>query len=117
MKSFVAMTMAAALVFAGAAAPAVYAADKAPRTEMQKMSLEQLPAPVKATLEKEAKGGTIGDVSMEKDKKGRTYYEAEIHTPKGKDRYVHVAEDGKILKRESTRKEAKERAKETVKTQ
>ena len=117
MKSFVAMTMAAALVLAGAAAPAVYAADKPERTEMQKMSLDQVPAPVKATLEKEAKGGTIGDVSMEKDKKGRTYYEAEIHPTKGKDRYVHVAADGKVLKRESERKEARERTKETTKTQ
>ena len=116
MKSFIAMTMAAALV-AGAAVPAVYAADKPARTEVQKMSLDQLPAPVKTTLEKEAKGGTIGDVTMEKDKKGRTYYEAEIHPAKGKDRYVHVGEDGKVLKRESARKEATERTKETTKTQ
>ena len=117
MKSLFTVTMAAVLVFAGAAAPAVYAADKPQRTEMQKMSLDQLPAPVKATLEKEAKGGTVGDVTMEKDKKGRSYYEAEIHTPKGKDRYVHVSEAGKVLKRESERKEARERTKETTKTQ
>ena len=100
----------------GAAVPAAYAGDKAPRTE-QKMSLDQLPAPVRATLDKEAKGGTIGDVSLEKDAKGRTYYEAEIHQPKGKDRYVHVAADGKVLKRESTRKEARERTKESRSTQ
>ena len=117
MKSLFALTVAAALVFTGAAAPAVYAADKAPRTELQKMSVDQLPAPVKATLEKEAKGGSIGDVTMEQDKKGRTFYEAEIHTPKGKDRYVHVNADGKVLKRESARKEARERSKETTKTQ
>ena len=116
MKSLVAVVMAVALVGAGAV-PAVYADDKPARTEVQKMSLDQLPAPVKATLEKEAKGGSIGDVSMEKDKKGRTSYEAEIHTPKGKDRYVHVSEAGKILKRESARKEARERTKETTKTQ
>ena len=64
MKHFVAVTMVVALFATGAAVPAVYAADKAPRTE-QKMSLDQVPAPVRATLEKEAKGGTIGDVSME----------------------------------------------------
>jgi hypothetical protein len=108
MKHFVAMTMAAALFATGAAVPAVYAGDKAPRTE-QKMSLDQLPAPVRATLEKEAKGGTIGDVSLETNAKGKTYYEAEIRQPKGKERYVHVAADGKVLKRESTRKEARER--------
>ncbi len=116
MKSLVALTMAAALVVTGAVAPAAYAADKPARTEMQKMSLDQLPAPVKTTLEKEVKGGSIGDVSMEKDKKGRTYYEAEIRTPNGKDRYVHVSEAGKVLKRESTRKEARERSKEVTKT-
>ncbi len=116
MKSFVAITMAAALVFAGAAAP-TYAAGKTERSEMQKMSMDQLPAPVKATLEKEAKGGTIGDVTMEKDTKGRTYYEAEIHTTKGKDRYLHVSEDGKVLKRENARKEARERTKEPTKAQ
>ena len=44
MKSFVAMALVAALVFAGAA-PAAYADDKG-RTEMQKMSMDQLPAPV-----------------------------------------------------------------------
>ena len=109
MKHFVAVTMAVALFVTGAAVPAVYAADKAPRTE-QKMSLDQLPAPVRATLEKEAKGGTIGDVSMETNAKGKTYYEAEVHQPKGKDRYVHVAPDGKVLKRESARKEARQRA-------
>jgi len=110
MKHLVAMTMAAALFATGAAVPAVYAADKAPRTE-QKMSLDQVPAPVRATLEKEAKGGTIGDVAMETDAKGKTYYEAEIHQPKGKDRYVNVSPEGKVLKRESARKEARERAK------
>jgi uncharacterized membrane protein YkoI len=107
MKYFVAVTMAAALFATGAAVPAVYAGDKAPRPE-QKMSLDQVPAPVRATLEKEAKGGTIGDVTMEKDTKGKTYYEAEVHQPKGKDRYVNVAPDGKVLKRESARKEARE---------
>jgi hypothetical protein len=116
MKHLVAVTMAAALFATGAAVPAVYAGDKAPRTE-QKMSLDQVPAPVRATLEKEAKGGTIGDVTMEKDAKGKTYYEAEVRQPKGKDRYVHVAPDGKVLKRESTRKEASQRTKDSRSTQ
>jgi uncharacterized membrane protein YkoI len=102
-------------VFAGAV-PAVYAADKAPKTE-QKISLDQVPAPVKATLEKEAKGGSIGDVSLETDAKGKTYYEAQIHTAKGKDRYVNVSETGKVLKRQSAKSEARERSKETTKTQ
>ena len=114
MKSFVAMTAVATFLFVGAAVPAVHAADKAPRTE-QKMTLDQVPAPVKATLEKEAKGGTVGDISHETNAKGKMYYEAEIHRTNGKDRYVSVAPDGKVLKRESAKKEAREREKESTK--
>jgi uncharacterized membrane protein YkoI len=97
----------------GISAPAVYAAGDKTGHEMQKMTLDQVPAPVKATLEREAKGGTIGEVTME-SKKGKTFYEGQIHQTNGKDRYIHVASDGKVLKRESARKEAKERAKESA---
>jgi uncharacterized membrane protein YkoI len=116
MRHFIAMTLAAALFTTGAAVSAVDAADKAPRTE-QKMSLEQVPAPVRATFEKEAKGGTIGDVVLETDPKGKTYYEAHIQQPKGKDRYVQVSADGKVLKRHSARKEARQDAKAPKTTQ
>ena len=109
MRYVLAIATAAAVLFSGVSAP-VFAADKTVREEA-KMSLDQLPAPVRATLEKEAKGGTIGDITQE-NKNGKMYYEARITQPKGKDRYVHVAPDGKILKRESVRKESKERAKQ-----
>jgi len=111
MRYVVALATAFGLVVSGATVPAVYAAGDKAAHEMEKVSMDQLPAPVKATLEKEAKGGTIGDVTKE-EKKGKTYYEAQIHRTDGKDRYVHVAPDGKVLKRESTKKEGKERAKE-----
>ena len=94
----------------GMAAPAVFAGG-----DEQKLGLDQVPPAVKATFEKEAKGGAIGDVVKETEK-GKTFYEAQI-TKKGKDRYVHVNADGKILKRESARTEVKERAKETTRTQ
>lgn len=110
MRYVLAIATAAVVFFGGVTASAVYAADKAAH-EMEKVALDQLPAPVKATLEKEAKDGSIGDVTKE-TKKGKMYYEAQIHRTNGKDRYVHVAPDGKVLKRESARKEAKERAKE-----
>jgi uncharacterized membrane protein YkoI len=76
----------------------------------QKVSLDQVPAPVRATAEKEAKGGAIAEVTKETEK-GKTFYEAHI-TKDGKDRYVHIREDGKVLKRENAKKEAKEDAKE-----
>ena len=88
--------------------------DKSPSAAVQekgeKMTMDQLPAPVKATIEKEAAGGTIGDITRENEK-GKTFYEAHI-TKNGKDRYVHVADSGKVLKRESAKKEAKSEAKE-----
>jgi hypothetical protein len=113
MRTVVALATAFGLVVGGVTAPAVYAAGDKAAHELEKVSMDQLPAPVKATLEKEAKGGTIGEVTKE-TKKGKMYYEAQIHRTDGKDRYVHVAPDGKVLKRESAKKEAKERAKETT---
>ncbi len=80
--------------------------------EGEQVQMDQLPAPVKATIEKESKGGTVQGVTKETTKKGKTVYEAHIQTSKGKDRYIHVAENGKVTKRESAKKEAKEEKKE-----
>ena len=109
MRYVLAIATAAAVLLSGASAP-VFAADKTAREEA-KMTMDQLPAPVKATLEKEAKDGSIGEIVQE-TKNGKMYYEAQIHRKNGKDRYVNVAPDGKVLKRESAKKEMKERAKE-----
>jgi len=81
-----------------------------------KVTMDQLPAPVKATIEKEAKGGTVADIVRDTEK-GKSFYEAHITLPNGKDRYVHVADDGKVLKRESAKKEAKNEAKEEKKAE
>ena len=110
MRYVLAIATAAAVFFGGMTAPTVYAAGDKAAHEMEKVSMDQLPAPVKATLEKEAKGGTIGDVTKETEK-GKAVYEAHI-TKDGKDHYINVREDGKVVKRESARKEAKEEAKE-----
>ena len=109
MKYLVSLAMASAVAFGAGTAPAVFAAG-----DEQKMSLEQVPPAVKATFEKEAKGGTIGQVVKE-TQKGKTFYEAHITKTDGKDMFVHVREDGKVLKRESAKKEAKEEAKEAKK--
>jgi uncharacterized membrane protein YkoI len=79
----------------------------------EKITMDQVPAPVKTTLEKEAKGGTIGDITKETEK-GKTFYEAQI-VKGGKDRFVHVSDTGKVLKRESPKKEAKEETKAETK--
>jgi uncharacterized membrane protein YkoI len=108
LRSVVATAAVLSLTFGTAWAPAAIAGNAA--KDEQKVSLDQVPAPVKATFEKEAKGGTVGEVTKE-TVKGKTIYEAQI-TKDGKDRYVHVREDGKVQKRESAKKEAKEEAKE-----
>src|SRR5215472_6863189 len=103
MKSIVAIAVAMGLALGTAWVPAASAAGKAAHEE-QKVSLDQVPEAVKATFEKEAKGGTIGEVTKETDKKGHMVFEAQI-TKNGKDRYVNVREDGKVVKRESAKKE------------
>src|SRR5947207_875246 len=107
MRYVVALAAAFAMMLGTAWTPVASANDQ------QKMSLEQVPPAVKATVEKEAKGGTVGEVTKETEK-GKTFYEAHISRD-GKDQYVHVREDGKVLKRESAKKEAKEDAKEAKK--
>lgn len=61
----------------------------------RKLKLEEVPAPVRAALEQQAKGGTIIDVDVN-DESGSPVYTSEIH--KGKDEIdVRVAPDGKVL--------------------
>jgi len=75
----------------------------------EKVTMDQLPAPVKATIEKEAKGAGVADITKESEN-GKTYYEAQIKQ-KGLDRYVQVSPEGKVLKRLSSKEEAKDELK------
>ena len=100
MRYVIAIMMALAVTFALAVAPGVAGSGG------DKVSMEQVPAPVKATIEKEAKGAGVADVTKE-SKNGKMYYEAQIKQ-KGLDRYVQVAPDGKVIKRLSSKEEAKE---------
>jgi hypothetical protein len=97
------------LVFGLAGAPVVVtAADE----KEQKVSLDQLPAPVKATIDKEtAKGARLKEVTRETER-GKTFYEATLVGNKGTERMIHIADNGKIVKRESAKKEAREDRKE-----
>lgn len=107
MRSLAAILAAAALLTFGALPATVHAADKAAQEES--VTLDQVPAPVKATIQKEADGGAVGTITKE-TRRGKTYYEAQI-TKDGKDRYVNIAADGKVIKRKGARGEAKDQSK------
>ncbi len=62
-----------------------------------------IPAAGGSTVEKESKGGRVGEIEKEGSGKS-TYYEAEIKKG-GKESYVHVAESGKVLRRETPAQE------------
>lgn len=97
MKDVLAFAAALTTAIGTAWAPAAFARDE------QKLTLDQVPATVKATFDKEAKGGAIGEVTREIEKgKAKAFYEAHI-TRNGKDMYVHVREDGTVVKRESAK--------------
>ncbi len=64
----------------------------------QIVTLEQLPAAVQATLQRESTGGTLGKIEKE-TKEGRVIYEADITLDGGKYE-VKVTEDGILLKKE-----------------
>lgn len=63
----------------------------------QDVTLDQLPPAVRATLEKETKGGSIKDI--EKDREGgKEIYEVEF-TLDGHDWELDIAADGKLLEK------------------
>ncbi len=60
-----------------------------------KVTMDQLPAAVKATLMKEAGDGKISDIDKESEK-GKTIYEADVKI--GANNYeIKIAEDGTLL--------------------
>jgi len=63
----------------------------------QDIPLEQLPAPVRATVEKETQGGKVTDIEKDRER-GQVIYEVEF-TLDGKEWELDIAEDGKLLER------------------
>lgn len=61
----------------------------------QEVKLADLPPAVKATLEQQAKGATIGEIELE-DEDGRKVYTAELQQD-GKEREIIISTDGKFL--------------------
>jgi len=79
------------------AAGALYAEDKG-KTE-EKVTIDQVPAAVKATILKEAGDHKITEIEKE-TKDGKTIYEAEWIAD-GKEIEIKVAEDGTLLSKET----------------
>lgn len=74
----------------------------------EKLTVDQLPAAVKATLQASAKGAPLSEFERE-HKKGKTVYTAEIPgTEKGTVIEFTVAEDGTLLKTETEKVDGKE---------
>jgi uncharacterized membrane protein YkoI len=79
-------------------------------TNEVKVTMDQLPAPVKTTVEKEAQGGQIGELEKA-TQNGKTIYEADL-TVGGKKSEIHVSEDGMVLSREAGHEEGEEHEKD-----
>jgi hypothetical protein len=71
------------------------------------VKFDDLPAPVQATLKKEAQGGDIQEVRKETER-GKVIYEAEV-VNNGKGRDLEVSADGKVIKRGKAHDESKEK--------
>ena len=84
MRKFGVLVLAASVVLPSV----VFAGDK--------VTIDQVPAPVRATIEKETKGASINEIERETEK-GKKVYEVE-YVRDNKKYEVHVAEDGKVLK-------------------
>jgi hypothetical protein len=91
---------------AGAVTSPAMAGEKKDQQDV-KIPMDQVPAAVKATITKEAKGGKIGDIDKETEK-GKTVYSADV-TIDGKAFEVKVAEDGTLIsnKADDDKKEEK----------
>ena len=62
----------------------------------QRLTMDEVPPPVKATIEQESKGGTLKEIDkLSQD--GKTAYEVEI-VMNGKGQQIDIAEDGKVIK-------------------
>jgi hypothetical protein len=72
----------------------------------RKLPLDQLPASVRSTFDREAAGGQIEELRSEQ-RNGTTVYEGEI-IANGKGTKLEVGSDGKVLKRSAPHQEMNE---------
>jgi uncharacterized membrane protein YkoI len=85
----------------------VTADEKESGHEHQSVTLAELPAPVRTTFEREAKGGKIEELRKETKKNGSIIYEAEI-VKNGKGTDIEVNAAGKVVERGKTHDESSE---------
>jgi hypothetical protein len=70
-----------------------------------KMTLDQVPPAVKATLMQQAGGATIKTVDQEHPKSGKVVYETDVMSG-GKNWEIRVAEDGTLISKKVDNEEA-----------
>ena len=78
------------------AGPVAVAHDPSTVVERASASMNELPRPVRETLEEKAEGGTISELQREFREDHTVTYDAEI-VRDGKVSYVNVSSDGKII--------------------
>lgn len=71
------------------------------------VSWDSVPVVVQSTIQAHQFGGTVGKIEKETDKCG-TVYEAKVKGPDGQCSEVKVAEDGKLIKYKTSKKECKD---------
>lgn len=74
-----------------------------------KMAFDQVPAPVRATLTREAHGATIKTVDRE-EQHGKTIYETDV-MENGQNWEIKVAQDGTLISRKVDNEEAEKSSK------
>jgi hypothetical protein len=64
-----------------------------------RVAIETLPAPVRATIERETAGGRIKEIDRE-TKKGQRVYEVEFIRD-NREQEIYIGEDGAVIKRKA----------------
>jgi len=90
--------MSIGLAFPLAVAPSAMAGEHTYKEE-RKVTLEQLPEPVRETVMRETQGGNIREIEQ-KTKNGTTYFEVEFTTQDGRKGELKIAPDGKVYERD-----------------
>jgi len=71
----------------------------------QRVSIDQVPPAVKATIEQESRGGTVKEIDkLPQPEDGKSVYSAEILIS-GKEQEALISEDGRVLVRRAHRKD------------
>jgi hypothetical protein len=100
------------LILGGCAA--VHGEDEAKEENEVKVKIEDVPAPVKATLLREAEGQEIKTVDKETVTGGKTVYEADVKID-GTNYEINVAPDGKLISKKIDTEEDEKKGKDEEK--